>query len=116
MYTDKNYEGFVYNGYSTPGVCNNMPDVFNQNTESMNINTNNTPGCWIYTQKDVRIAIQLNIHPPPFTMILKLRSKVQILTDILIKVSRGSTLRRCRRKKCCRGTRYLLQRCPELDL
>ncbi|KAG4030270.1 hypothetical protein MFRU_012g00160 [Monilinia fructicola] len=52
MYTDKNYEGFVYNGYSTPGVCNNMPDVFNQNTESMNINTNNTPGCWIYTQKD----------------------------------------------------------------
>ncbi|ATZ54274.1 hypothetical protein BCIN_10g02890 [Botrytis cinerea B05.10] len=51
-YTDWNYEGFLYNGYSTPGVCNNMPDLFNKNTESMNINVANTPGCWIYTQKN----------------------------------------------------------------
>ncbi|KAF7879241.1 hypothetical protein EAF04_000438 [Stromatinia cepivora] len=49
-YTGWNYEGFVYNGYSTPGVCNEMPDLFNKNTESMNINVANTPGCWLYTQ------------------------------------------------------------------
>ncbi|KAI9646176.1 hypothetical protein NHQ30_005616 [Ciborinia camelliae] len=51
-YTDEDYEGFVYNGWSTPGVCNNMPGLFDRNTESMNINPDNTSGCWLYTVPD----------------------------------------------------------------
>ncbi|QSZ34948.1 hypothetical protein DSL72_007810 [Monilinia vaccinii-corymbosi] len=52
MYTDKDYEGFLYNGYGVPGECVNMPALFDRNTESFNINTETTPGCWLYTVPD----------------------------------------------------------------
>lgn len=62
-----------------------MPGFFNRNTESIDIKSENTPGCWLYTVPDVCI---LSFHFACLLFIsldeLYLALYIKMLTNLLI--------------------------------